>query len=334
MHATGSTYRAFALRVITVNQEKNVMESLKISKVTKDFYSELSVNEASLKTYERVMNQFIKWLFVNKIEFNQVKKADIINYKRQLNKVLGVKTTNLYISVVRRFYEWLEDNSLYTNVARGIKQDKILHEYRRMPLTKDQVTKLLDSVDMSTNKGKRDYAMLYLMIMTGLRRVEVQRLNVGDLIEINGGYALRVQRKGFKTKDQYKGLSSDLFYAIQDFICTRKEFDDSKPLFNSCGYGRDNRLTVDSISKTVKKYLFNIGLNSSLYSAHSLRHTTATTLLNEGYDIYYVQVYMGHSSPATTELYTKSFGDKLTKDDSGIKSLEKAFEIKKRGCKH
>lgn len=310
------------------------MESLKISKVTKDFFSELSVNEASLETYKRVLNQFIKWLFINKLEFNQVKKSDIINYKRQLNKILGVKTTNLYISVVRRFYEWMEENGLYTNIARGIKQDKIQHTYRRMPLTIEQVDKLTKAINVDTNKGKRDFAMITMMLMTGLRRVEIQRLNIGDLIEINGNYALKVQRKGFKEKDQYKAISVELFDTIQDLICTMKDINDNDPIFSSCGYGKDNRLTVDSISKIVKFYLKKIGLDNSLYSAHSLRHTTATTLLNNGYDIYFVQMYLGHSSPATTELYTKSFGEKLIRDDSGVKTLENIFKIKRQACKH
>jgi len=312
---------------IIQNQGRNDMEGFKISTALEEFLCECDIKNSSLSTYSRVLKLYFKYLFIKRLEFNRVKREHIIQYKKYMAELHEPKTVNLYISVVKRFYSWAEMSGLYSNVAKGIKLMRVPHTYKRMPLTIDQVDKLISAIDRDKLTGKRDFVLVNLMVKTGLRRIEVHRLDIGDLIELNGRFALKIQRKGHDGKDQYKVLSTQLFDELTDLICARPKVKNSDPMFISYAPGRKgHRLNTDDISRIIKGYMNGIGLTDDLYSCHSLRHTTAVTLLDAGYDMHYVQMFMGHSSPATTQLYTKVISDRIAFDDKGINSLEKVFK--------
>lgn len=306
---------------------KDTMIELILSDIIKEYLSECDVKKSSLVTYRMVLKQFIKYLYINKLLFNSIKRENIIEYKVYLKDNHEPNTVNLYISVVKHFYEWLEISGYYTNVARGIKPLKVPHNYKRLPLTTIQVAQLLNSIDTTKPQGLRNHCMINLMLLTGMRRIEVYRINVGDIADMNGKMVLKIWRKGHDAKDSYKVLSEQIINEIHQMLLKRDNLDDSDPLFISySNESRNHRLTINQISTIVKQYLKKIGLTGRMYSAHSLRHTTAVTLIDKGYDLYYVQMFMGHSSPSTTQLYTKVISDRIALDDKGIKSLEKEFE--------
>ncbi|MDP4207667.1 MAG: tyrosine-type recombinase/integrase [Bacteroidota bacterium] len=300
-------------------------KELKISEVLEEFLCNLDVKPASVNTYRAVITLYIKYLYVNKLAFDGVNLADIIKWKHSLIENHKPKAVNLYLSVLRRFYSWLEISGYYTNVFKGIKLSKVPNTYRRMPLTVEQVGKLLSIIDTTAITGRRDHAIINLMVKTGLRRIEINRMDVGDLVELNGKHLLRIQRKGHDYKDQYKPISVQLFDELQDLICSRQVINNNDPMFISSIGTNNTRLSVCRISEIIKAYLNKIGLVDRMYSAHSLRHTAAVTLLESGYDIHYVQMYLGHSSTATTQLYTKLISDRIQYDDSAINDLEKVF---------
>lgn len=305
------------------------VKDLKISELIPSFLSDCDMKKLSTSTYNRVLLLFVKWLYVNRLTITSIGRSHIIAWKKSLEESHKPRTVNLYLSVIKRFYAWMNENGHYSDVAKGIKFSRVIHKYTRLPLTVDQVGKLLSIIDRSTAKSRRDHAMINLMVKTGLRRVEVTRLNVSDIIERNGKPALVIQRKGHDSKDVNKIITPQLLDELNEMICDRPEVDQSQPLFISYdSAGKHNRLTTDRISRLIKAYLKQIGLNDPMYSAHSLRHTTAVTLLDAGYDLYYVQMFMGHSSPATTQLYTKLISDRLNLDDKGVNSLESVFKIK------
>jgi integrase/recombinase XerD len=311
------------------------MKEHKISEKLAEFLDYCDVKQSSRNTYKRVMLIFIKYMSINKTGIFQASRADIIKYKAELSGKYEQKTVNLYITVIKLFYSFLAREGYYADVARGVKMVKVPHTYRRWPLSSDQVVTLLSAMDVSKANGKRDQVLINLMVKTGLRRVEVLRLNIEDIEKINGTPVLKIQRKGQTNKSDIKVISNQIYEDLVQLISERDGANYTDPLFISYAPGQHNkRLSIDSISRIVKFYLKKIGLTNDLFSCHSLRHTAAVTLLDLGYDMHYVQMFMGHSSPATTQLYTKVISDRINFDGKGINSLENEYKTKGNDAKH
>lgn len=297
-----------------------------LSEVLPEFISDLDVQGETKKKYKGTLIQYFKYLATKKIEWYQVKKSDIIEYKQYLAGKLQDHSINMAIGVVKQFYKWANVSGYCSDPSLGIKLIKTSKEFKRYPLTTDQVKELLHSIDTTKSNGKRDHALINLMLKTGARRIEAVRANVGDLMELNDKYGIQLQRKGSINKNEIKIISPELYTELRQLVIDRPEANNNDPLFISYHRGKKNfRLTKDCVSKIIKAYMIKINLNSSLYCAHSLRHTTAVTLLDAGYDLYYVQSFLNHASAATTQIYTKTYFDRLKFDDKGSKTLENLF---------
>lgn len=100
---------------------------------------------------------------------------------------------SLVAIAVKRFFEWTEEERLYPNIAKYVKGAKIGKNFKKDYLTSKQARKVLEDIDQSTVKGKRDYAMLALMLTMGLRTVEVSRANIEDIRNSGDTTVLYVQ---------------------------------------------------------------------------------------------------------------------------------------------
>ena len=137
--------------------------------------------------------------------------------------------------------------------------------------------KLLESIDRSDIEGKRNYAMLALMLTTGLRTIEVVRANAEDLRPASENMVLYVQGKGHHEKDDLVRVPDHVEAAIRDYLTARKCKDLTEPLFTSTSNRNKNgRMTTRSVRGIVKKIFRSIGLDSPRLTAHSTRHTAAT----------------------------------------------------------
>jgi integrase/recombinase XerC/integrase/recombinase XerD len=212
-----------------------------------------------------------------------------------------------YLVALRRFYEWAEGNKLYPNIAKGIKSPKRKNAYLKEHLRENQIADLLAHFEGNT----RDYAIVNLLLRTGLRCIEVVRANIEDITFKGGQRILRVWGKGRDEKDAFVVLTDKAYAPIRAYLDTRKSTTLKEPLFistsnrNLCG-----RLTTRTISKICKEGLCAIGLDAHEYTAHSLRHTTAVMLLKNG-SLADVQSVLRHASPATSQIYTKSIEEEL-----------------------
>ena len=297
-----------------------------ISEVLAEFLGDLDISKASLALYRRVLILFIKYLSINNLSYNSLTRQDVIIWKSQIADSHLPKTTNLYLSVVKSFYKWLKISGIYEDYTLGIKLLDVPHTYRKLPLTTSQVQDLLNSIDIQSPIGKRDHALINLMILTGLRRIEIHRLDVADILELNGKPALNIWRKGHTSKDNFKVISNELVNELKELICICPE-NQIESLFVAMVPGKkQTKLSTRRISEIVSKRLRAIGLTGKMYTAHSLRHTTAVLLLENGYDLHYVQMALGHSSPGTTQLYAKYIQDKLNLNTDGIISLQNLFK--------
>ena len=143
----------------------------------------------------------------------------------------------------------------------------------------------------------RDYAILMIFLNCGIRRSELVGLNLSDVYEDR----IRVIGKGNKERVVYIGSACRA--AIDRYLVERRQIvlSDNRALFGS----RDkNRISVSAVHRLVKKHLLQAGLDASKLSAHKLRHTAATLMLQNGVDVKTVQEVLGHENLNTTQIYT------------------------------
>jgi len=267
------------------------------------FLSAQDVKQTSKDTYRKGLERFFAW--ITEQDGANPTREDILAFKGYLDaQGLSSFTLSTYLVAVRKFFEWAEGMKYYPNIARGIKGAKKARGFRKDPLTVDQVKELLSRVDRSTLQGKRDYALLNLLIRTGLRTVEVIRADAGDIRQESGEAVLWIQGKGRDTKDEFVLLTQDTLKPLNEYLNSRGRVEDKAPLFTSLSdRNRDQRLTTRTIREIVKQNLKGIGLDNERLTAHSLRHTAITLSLMGGATIQEAQALGRHSNINTTLIY-------------------------------
>lgn len=183
-------------------------------------------------------------------------------------------------------------------------QTKISHEHKKDYLTSQQAKKVLETIPQDTLKGKRDYAMLALMLTMGLRTIEVSRANVGDIRTQGDAVVLYVQGKGHVDKDALVRMPNHVETAVRTYLKARKASDPQSPLFASTSHqNAGQRMTTRSISGIVKSSFIAAGYDSPRLTAHSTRHTSATLSLPNGATLQETQQLLRHVNLQTTEIY-------------------------------
>jgi integrase/recombinase XerC len=206
------------------------------------------------------------------------------------------------LATLRSFYKYLvKRNQLDSNPVTAVrtpKQEKKLPKF----LEYEQVKKLLETPPRDNWLGARDRAILETLYSTGIRVSELVALNMDDVDFL--GEVVHVRGKG--KKERIAPIGSSALQAIQHYMEFRNKRAqsngnfDSKVLFVN-KHGR--RLSTRSVRRKMDKYLKMAGLDPSI-SPHTLRHSFATHMLNNGADLRSVQELLGHQSLSTTQIYT------------------------------
>ncbi|MCI6358784.1 MAG: tyrosine recombinase XerC [Oscillospiraceae bacterium] len=200
------------------------------------------------------------------------------------------------ISAIRSFFKYLTMKAklLDENPVQDLDSPKIPKTLPRY-LTLEESQRLLSAVEGKNRE--RDYCILCIFLNCGLRISEIVGLNVSDY----RGESLRVVGKGNKERTVY--LNDACRDAIDRYLEVRKLLAPPRvtAMFLS---NRRARISCDSIQVMVKKNLTKAGLDASLYSAHKLRHTAATLMLQNGVDVRTLQEVLGHENLNTTQIYT------------------------------
>jgi site-specific recombinase XerD len=150
--------------------------------------------------------------------------------------------------------------------------------------------------------------------------------NVGDITFMGERRVLRIWGKGHAEKDDYVVLSDKAYEPIKAYLRTRVKLNQDAPLFVSeSRQNRGDRLTTRTISKICKQGLVAIGMDGKEFTAHSLRHTTAVTILKHGGNIENVQSVLRHTSPVTSQIYTESIKNELRLRDAPELLIDNAF---------
>jgi len=309
-----------------VKSEQNIAITImqKIDELVDTFINSQDVKESSKSTYRRTLKQYFSWIYKNGYSLNEITRQHVLEYKNELlNKGKSSLTVGSYITVVRKFYEWTESNKIYPNVAKGVKSPTRIQAFRKRPLSVEQINRLLDYF---SNKDIRDYAIVNLLLRTGLRTIEVVRANVEDITFKGSQRVLLIQGKGRVDKDDFVILTDKTFEPIRRYLDTRGKVSGSEPLFvSNSNNSKGNRLTTRTISYIVKEGLKEIGLDERCFTAHSLRHTTAVNILIGGGTLEMVQFTLRHTNPSTTQIYTSTLNEIRRLQGSGEALLDKIF---------
>lgn len=263
----------------------------------------LDASPKTVSTYKRAIKQFMVYLRDNGIR--QPMREDVLSYRAYLKADHKPTTVQSYMTTVKLFFSWTAQEGLYPNIAEHIKGAKLDQEHKKDYLTSSQTQRLLSGIDRSTLKGLRDYAMLAVMVTTGLRTISITRADIGDIRAAGDCTALYYQGKGHEEKAVYVELAEPVEEAVRAYLKARGETDPKAPLFASvANRNAGKRMTTRSISRAVKEHLADIGLVSDRLTAHSLRHTAATLNLLNGATVEETQQLLGHTNINTTMIYS------------------------------
>jgi integrase/recombinase XerC len=239
-----------------------------------------SIDDRQLKCEPLAIREFLAYLYAQ-------------NYTKS--------TTARKLATLRSFYKFLIRRGMVTHnplsTIRTPKQEK------RLPkcLDLEQVQKLLDAPGDADILACRDKAMLEVLYSSGIRVSELVELDMADL-DLHEG-VLRVKGKG--RKDRLTPIGSQAIKAIQRYFEMRSHdakcqgAHASRVFLNKHG----EPLSTRSVRRKLDKYLVEAGLDPGI-SPHTLRHSFATHLLNNGADLRSVQELLGHQSLSTTQIYT------------------------------
>lgn len=168
-------------------------------------------------------------------------------------------------------------------------------------ITWDQVQRTLEAVDRRTPKGKRDYAILLLLVTYGLRAREVSRLKIEDIDWKRNRLLVAERKAGHCTAYP---LSSVVGQAILEYLRHgRPQTEDRRVFFRDVAPRRP--LGCDAISQCVSRYLRKAGIDVARPGSHTLRHTCVQRLVDADFPLKTIGDYVGHRSPSSTEVYAK-----------------------------
>jgi integrase/recombinase XerD len=276
-----------------------------LSHYVSEFINYLSVERGlapnTLESYERDLRQFTQFLNDKSISLSDVAQTNIVAYLIHLKrKGRASSTVSRNLASIRSFYGFMwQEKYVEDNPASNLdspKQEKHLPRVLNMV----EVERLLEMPDLSTPAGQRDKAMLEVLYATGLRVSELIGLDIGD-IDLEFGY-VRCIGKG--SKERIVPLGTKAIEAVNQYVVHGRVKLQSgvggRRLFvNQRGRG----LTRQGFWKIMKKYARMAGIKGEV-TPHTLRHSFATHLLENGADLRSVQEMLGHSDISTTQIYT------------------------------
>lgn len=281
-----------------------------------------TTSKATAESYTNAVKQYLQ--FIEKYGMNPQSAETVKEYKRHLLGI-GYKTStvNSYITSTKRFYAYLEEVGACKNVAKKVKKVHETKDFKKDCLTVQQAKNVLCTLNTEGLTGKRDYALMCLLLYTGLRTIEVARAQVGDIRNKGNATVLYVQGKGHTEKDSFVVLPERVQDALNEYLKARPEtLTTENPLFACTGNRATNKpLHVKSISRIVKGIFKENGLVSERLTAHSTRHTACTLALSSGASLQDVQQMARHQNINTTLIYSHNINRLANNAESKIADL-------------
>jgi len=258
-------------------------------------------NSGTRETYGVEINLFLK--SINKSSPKEITKQDIEGYKVTISNFKPSTQARKMITI-RRFISYcVEQGYIQKDLFKGIRIPKFECPEPEV-LTKEEAEAMLRVPDRRTLQGKRDYAILALMLSTGLRKSEVCNINIGDFTTKWNSTMLNI-RESKRNKSRVVKILPEVKDAIITYLKTREDENDlSSPVFFTMGkHGeKPKRITGNAIDCIVQR-CSKKALIKKRVTPHTLRHSCFTLELIGGANIKQIQIQAGHSSIDTTQRY-------------------------------
>lgn len=269
---------------------------------------EKTLTNITIENYKEDFSIFLRY-YPNKKEVSDLTKDDLndFSYDQALNG-LSPTTIARRISTIKNFYSFLEGE----NIVKGIISDEIIipKKEHHLPqvLNEEEVSALLKAPDLSTEKGIKEYAILDILYSCGLRVSEAVNLQINQINEQEG--IINILGKG--KKERIVPIRKEALKALKRYISeVRNEHlvIDKKIVFLD---KKGKKMSRQAIYNIVKENAKKAEIKKEIHP-HTLRHSFATHLLDNGADLRVVQELLGHTKIGTTQIYTHVTAKTLVK---------------------
>ena len=271
--------------------------------------------EGSRKAIRIALKGFFRWARGRKVpDIRTLGKKDLVGYmawlgtqvSKRTGEALVASTINSRFHTVCMLYSCLyRSGAISENPAHGLDlKVPEIRSWRRRPLTRAEITKFLEMIDLESATGLRDRTLFELLYSSGLRVGEAASLKVKD---IDFERRLMIVRGKFD-RDRRVPISEVAHDFLVHYLRTRIENPEAWVFPGSVGH-----LTQVHISDRFRELLRRFDMDKPEISTHSIRHSTATHLLENGASVRHVQELLGHSSIESTVRYTQVMTDGLAK---------------------
>ncbi len=261
----------------------------------------------TLSSYLRDIRQFADWADKEHLALTQVIQEDMRHYAQHLEKTGKSNATVVRsIAALKSFYTYLISiRAVQINPAKGFTPSRV---ERKLPsiLSNHEVDLFLEQPDPSDSKGCRDKAMLELLYATGIRVSDLISLDVQDL-NLSASFLRCRSRNKERVVPLYKGAVRAMATYINEVRPQLLEDPEETALFVNMN---GERMSRQGFWKIVKCYQDKAGIHKDI-TPHTLRHSFATHLLENGADLKSIQKMLGHVDISATQIYTQVVNQKL-----------------------
>ncbi len=286
--------------------EQNISLNNEQLKPLKDFIHFLKydrrLSENTISSYQSDLKFFLNYLKEHNIDYLKATNLNITDYLiLRLGETICHKTIARFIGSIRHFYKYLlMEKEIQTNPTENIRTPKLAQLFPDF-LSIQDMEKLLNTPDPTTEKGIRDKTMMELMYSAGLRVSEVVGLKINS-IYFDERYLL-ILGKG--DKERFIPLGSHAHSLLKDYVEHTRPLLMKKNIhpyvFVNAKQGKP--ISRKGIWKIIKEYSILCGITKNI-TPHTFRHSFATHLLEGGADLRSIQELLGHANIATTQIYT------------------------------
>ena len=277
------------------------MKEVQVDKFLFFLKNELNYSEFTIKSYQLDLTDFFEYIKKSKINYLRINNNEVRGYLKYLDSCnLKNSTISRRISTLRTFYNYLLDEGLVeSNVFHNVKNPKL---EKKLPnyLNYNEIEELLESIDITNTEGLQRRLLIEMFYSTGCRVSEMINVKLKD-IDFNNK-TIRIMGKGSKERIVYFGDYASKYLEeylkkveVKDYLFTNK---------------KQEKLSVSEVELIIKDIMKHISIKTHV-TPHTLRHTFATHLLNNGADIKTVQELLGHANLSTTGIYTHISSDRL-----------------------
>ena len=269
---------------------------------------EKNLSNNTLESYGRDLRQFGEFLNEKgRASYIDVNKTTIITYLLYLQKKgRATSTISRNLASIRALYQYLLNKGLVENDPTISLESPKSEKKLPCVLSLSEVERLISQPNENSAMGSRDKTMLELLYATGIRVSELVRLDICD-VELELDF---IKCRGTNSKERIIPIGTMAKKALLKYSTEYRDMlakDDEKALFVNY-YGK--RLTRQGFWKIIKRYTKEAKINKKI-TPHTLRHSFATHLIQNGADLKSVQEMLGHSDISTTQIYMQLTKNKI-----------------------